>query len=333
MKTTATLLLLFLLSVNTGEHLRPFYLSGQAQGTTWHITYYAPDAVVQPSQIDSIFAIIDSALSIYKPYSSIVAFNKSSRGIVIGHHFKNVINKATEVWKATGGLSDITVAPFVNAWGFGAGKQQYSPPSDSLVDALRNCVGAKLVRLVGDSLIKLKPCVTIDVNGIAQGYTVDVIARFFDSQLITNYIIEIGGEMSVKGTKQNKEPFRIGIESPGDADNAQLPMQQIISIPSGALTTSGNYRKFHEAGGKKVSHIIHPATGKPVDNELISVTVYAVDATTADGYDNALMLMGLKRAMRFVEKRKDLGAFFIYKKDDGSIADTASTAFKKLLVK
>jgi thiamine biosynthesis lipoprotein len=332
-KTSATLLLLCLLNFNAANDLHPYYLSGHAQGTTWHITYYARDAVVHQSQIDSIFAVIDSALSVYKPFSAIVAFNKSSRGIVIGDHFKNVINKSFDVWKATGGLSDITVAPLVNAWGFGAGTQQYSTPSDSLIDALHNCVGAKLVRLAGDSLIKLKPCVTIDVNGIAQGYTVDVMARFFESHLITNYIIEIGGEMRVKGTKQNKEPFRIGIESPGDANNVQLPMQQIISINSGALTTSGNYRKFHESGGKKVSHIIHPLTGKPVDNELISVTVYAADATTADGYDNALMLMGLKKAMRFVEKRKDLGVFFIYKNPDGSVADTASAIFKKLFVK
>ena len=114
-------------------------------------------------------------------------------------------------------------------------------------------------------------------------------------------------------------------------DFSMPPMQKIVSIDSGAITTSGNYRKYHESKGKKYSHIIDPRNGKSVDNELISVTVYAKNAMTADAYDNALMLMGVKNALQFIEQRPDLAAFLIYKKKDGSLSDTASTRFRRLI--
>ena len=108
-------------------------------------------------------------------------------------------------------------------------------------------------------------------------------------------------------------------------------MQRVVNVNTGAITTSGNYRKFHESKGKKYSHIIDPRTGKSVENEMISVTVFARDATTADAYDNALMLMGLEQALEYIERRPDMAAFIIYKNEDGSIADTASTRFRRLI--
>jgi thiamine biosynthesis lipoprotein len=123
----------------------------------------------------------------------------------------------------------------------------------------------------------------------------------------------------------------VGIESPSGDDFSLPPMQKIIVLDSGAITTSGNYRKYHESKGTRYSHIINPATGKSVQNEMISATVYASDAITADAYDNALMLMGLDRAMKFVESKKDLAAFIIYKRPDGKLADSASTRFRQLI--
>jgi thiamine biosynthesis lipoprotein len=311
---------------------RAFYLEGRAQGTTWHITYYAADSVISKFSVDSILQKIDSSLSIYKPYSLIVAFNNSRRGIIVDDHFKKVVKKSMDVWKATGGLSDITVAPLVDAWGFGVNADDMVAPSDSLLGAIRECVSTKLLFLKNDSLIKMKSCVKIDVNGIAQGYTVDVIAAFFQKNHIHNYIIEVGGELRVNGRKSDGEKFRVGIEAPSGDDYSMPPLQRRISVVGGAITTSGNYRKFHESGGKRVSHIIDPRTGRPVENELISVTVYARDAITADGYDNAIMLMGLEKGMKFIERRKNMAAFFIYRRGDGSIADTATAAFQKLFV-
>jgi len=125
--------------------------------------------------------------------------------------------------------------------------------------------------------------------------------------------------------------MKIGIESPDEDEFSDHPMQKIISLENGAITTSGNYRNYYESNGKKITHIINPKTGYPVQNELISVTVYAKNAITADGYDNALMLMGLKKALQFIDKRKDLAGYFIYKNKEGKIADTASSRFYKLM--
>ncbi len=311
--------------------IKNIQLSGHAQGTTWHANYFYADSVVTTRQVDSILEVIDSSLSLYKPYSTIVAFNNSTSGINIDKHFRNVIEKSLDIYQQTNGLSDITVGPLVEAWGFGVNSHS-NVPDDSVIKSLLPCVDSKNIRLHNDSLIKSKPCVKIDVNGIAQGYSVDVIASFFESNGIQNYLIELGGELRVKGKKQpGNIPFSIGIESPSGNDFNILPMQTIITLDSGAITTSGIYRKYHESKGKKFSHIINPKTGKSAENEMISATIYAADAITADGYDNALMLMGVEKALQFVENRKDLGAFLIYKKKDGTIADTASTLFRQLI--
>jgi thiamine biosynthesis lipoprotein len=182
-------------------------------------------------------------------------------------------------------------------------------------------------------LIKTKPCVKLDVNGIAQGYSVDVIADFLEKNGISNYIVEIGGEIRVNGKKPGGGKMKIGIEAPGDYASEPSIMQQVVELDNGAITTSGNYRKYYESKGKKITHIINPLTGYAVDNELISVTVFAKDAITADAFDNALMLMGLKRALQFVREEKDLEAYFIYQKLDGSVSDTASAGFYQLIKK
>lgn len=319
-----------MLSASHSAPVQKIQLSGYAQGTTWHITYYAEDSIVRKSAIDSIFSVLDSSMSIYKPYSLISRFNRAQKKIRTDEHFEKVIAKSIEVWKASGGLFDITVMPLVEAWGFGAQKvSQY--PDAAKVRSLLRCVGTGRLRLQGSCLIKKTPCVTIDVNGIAQGYSVDVVAGFLESRYITDYLVEIGGEIRVKGRKPGNEKMKIGIEAPGDY-TVEIPvMQKIIALDSGGITTSGSYRQYHESNGKKFSHNIDPRTGYPSQNELISVTVYAADAMTADAYDNVLMTMGLEKGLQFVEERKDIAAYFIYKKNDGSIADSASTAFKQLI--
>jgi thiamine biosynthesis lipoprotein len=304
-------------------------LSGHAQGTTWHITYYAQDSMVSKRSVDSILSVLDSSMSIYKPYSLISRFNRAQKGITLDKHFEKVIAKSIEVWKASEGLFDITVMPLVEAWGFGAKKVTQYPDAAKIRSLLR-CVGTGKLRLQGNCLFKKTPCITIDVNGIAQGYSVDVIADFLESKQIADYIVEIGGEIRVKGRKPGNEKMKIGIEAPGDYTVDIPVMQKVIALDSGGITTSGSYRQYHESNGKKFSHNIDPRTGYPSQNELISVTVYAADAMTADAYDNVLMTMGLEKGLQFVEGRKDIAAYFIYKKNDGSVADSASAAFKRL---
>jgi thiamine biosynthesis lipoprotein len=311
--------------------VKGWHLSGQAQGTTYHITFYATDSIVSIREIDDILSQIDSSLSIYKSYSLISHFNQGTLPITMDQHMAIVVNKAIETSTQTEGIFDITVQPLVQAWGFGTKKAGVLPDS-MLIQSIKQCVGDKNLVISGNQLSKKKPCTRIDVNGIAQGYSVDVLAAFLDSKSIADYIVELGGEIRLKGHRQpGGERMKIGIEAPGDDPLRPDMLQKIISIDSGAITTSGSYRKFYESEGKKISHIIDPRTGYPSQNELISVTVQAADAITADAYDNALMVMGLDKAIRFVEQRKDMSAYFIYRKKDGTIGDTASVRFYRFM--
>jgi len=310
--------------------LQKVSIAGFAQGTTYHITYYATDSTVKKGEIDSILNSIDSSLSIYKPYSIISRFNTSTKGCEINQHFINVVNKSLYTFHETGGLFDITIAPLVYAWGFGA-KKNNKLPDDATVQSLKACVSSELIQLKGTYLSKRKPCVQVDVNGIAQGYSVDVVADYLQSHGIADYIVEIGGELVIKGKKPDGTSMKIGIEAPNDDPLAEEVFEKIIRVDSGAITTSGNYRKYYESNGKKVNHLIDPRSGYSVQNDMISVTVYAKDAITADAFDNALMLMGMDSALHFVEKRKDIAAYMIYKRSDNTVADTASTEFYRLL--
>jgi thiamine biosynthesis lipoprotein len=309
---------------------RKIQITGKAQGTSYHITWYARDSTFGQQQIDSILARIDTSLSIYNPQSLISKFNESG-GVIMDNHFQTVFNKSMDTYRQTGGIFDITVQPLVQAWGFGPQKVTRLPDS-ATIRSLKACVSSSNLLTKGYLLMKRKRCTRIDVNGIAQGYSVDVIASFLEAHGIQNYLVELGGEIRVKGYKQpGGEKMKIGIEAPGENDFQLSMISKIIATDSGAITTSGSYRKFYESEGKKITHIIDPRTGYPSQNELISVTVFAHDAITADAYDNALMVMGLQKALEFVEQRKDIAAHFIYHSATGAIADTASSRFYKLL--
>jgi thiamine biosynthesis lipoprotein len=307
--------------------IRKFQLHGNAQGTTYHITYFASDSIVASFQIDSILEKIDNSLSLYKPWSLINQFNNGSEKIRMDEHFDKVVQRSLEITADSKGIFDLTVFPLVQAWGFGPIKVD-TVPSSSQIEAIRQCVGSYYLKVDGDWLYKTKPCLKLDPNGIAQGYSVDVLADFLERNGINNYLVELGGEIRIKGKKQpGNLPFTIGIEAPVENEFTEDKLEKTITIDSGAITTSGSYRKFKQSNGRKISHIIDARTGYPSVNELISVTVYAKDAITADGYDNVLMVMGLDEAFRFLKERKDISAYFIYRKKDGSIGDTATSQF------
>lgn len=323
-------ILVFFTSFIPSRNFTKYTITGRAQGTTYSVTYYAADSVITKWQVDSLMNKMDSSLSIYKAYSLISQFNDSEKGIIVDDHFRRVVEKSMEVCRDTKGIFDITILPIIQVWGFGT-KSIDSLPNAKTIRELRKCVNSKYLHLRGNQLEKSKSCVKVDVNGIAQGYTVDVMAELMEKNGVMNYIVELGGEIRVKGRRQpGNEKLRIGIEAP--AENALAPgaMQHVIELDSGAVTTSGSYRKYYESEGKKITHIIDARTGYPAQNELISVTVYAKNAIIADAYDNALMVMGLKKALIFAEKRNDIAAHFIYRKSNGAVADTATSRFYKL---
>ncbi|WP_324677405.1 FAD:protein FMN transferase [Hymenobacter sp. GOD-10R] len=309
-----------------------YHLDGYAQGTTYSITYYATDSTITRQRISQKLAEIDASLSLYVPQSLINQFNHATRGVVADQHLRLVVHKALQVYRDTDGHFDATVEPLVRAWGFGA-QHVEAPPAPATIQALLLQVGSDKIHLRGDSLVKDQPGVHLDLNGIAQGYTVDVLAELLEQQHIHDYLVELGGEIRVRGRKwPSGEPMRIGIERPDTTDLPGAGMRQIIRLPAGGVTTSGNYRKFKQWGSVKSAHLINPKTGYAFQNEMVSVTVIARDAMTADAYDNALMGMGLTKALTFLKRHRDLQAYLIYQRPDGAMADTSTLGFQKLIV-
>lgn len=321
--------LLILISFTSDKHpLKPFRINGFGQGSTYSIIYYATDSIVAQPSIDSILAVIDSSMSLYKKSSLINQFNTSANGIVIDAHFKNVAQKAIDIYQQSGGIFDATVKPLVQAWGFGTDKNRTAPDSAKIASILQH-VGTDKLLLEGSFLHKNDSLLQLDLNGIAQGYTVDVIASFLEQQKIKNYLVELGGELRIKGKHpETSKPFTIAIESPDE----EMP-QKILELKQGAVTTSGNYRNYYSSGGKNISHLMNAKTGYPLQNEMISVTVVAKDAITADGYDNVLMGLGLEKSFAFLQKHREMEAHFIYKNNNGAVVDTATKGFYKLLAK
>lgn len=308
-----------------------YTIHGYAQGTDYSIKYFATDSLVTKSAVDSILSVIDSSMSLYKPYSLINKFNESNEGLDLDPHFAAVMRKSFMVYKATKGKFDVTVAPLVQAWGFGPKRIEKFPDS-AKVKQLLECVGMNNLRLKGNHLTKNKPCISVDLNGIAQGYSVDVVADHLIKKGITSFVVEIGGELRMKGPKPDGSAMRIGIEGPALSANAEPVIRHVIGINNGAITTAGNYRKYLQKGGKKIAHLIDPTTGYPLDNALISVTIYAKDAVTADGYDSPIMAMGVQEALDFVAAKRGMEAYIIYHRKDGSVADTLTKGFKKMII-
>jgi FAD:protein FMN transferase len=320
----ACIFISLLLVPGAGQSQSAHQLTGFAQGTTYHLTYYAEGPFIRKKQIDSLLNQIDSSLSVYKPYSLITRFNKVHTAVALDRHLRQVVEKSLEIGQATNGLFDITVYPVVKAWGFGPERNEALPDSAAIA-AIKPCIGPGKIYIREDKLHKILPCVQIDVNGIAQGYSVDVIADFLEGNNIENYLVELGGEIRVKGQKPDGQWMQIAIERPA----GKAGRQRMVAMRQGAITTSGSYRNFIKQGNTPITHIINPQTGYPIRNELISVTVMAKDALTADGYDNAFMVMGLAGSLRFLRRHPELQAYFIYLQPDGRVADMASPGFFK----
>ncbi|MBK1439305.1 FAD:protein FMN transferase [Parapedobacter sp. ISTM3] len=311
--------------------LTRYTITGYAQGTDYMVTYYATDSSVTKAAVDSILAAIDSSMSLYNPYSLINEINGSEDGTFdVDEHFYKVLARSFEIHHDSEGIFDITVAPLVQLWGFGPTAITKFPDSTEVNQALA-CVGMDKIRLLGGKLEKQCLCVQLDVNGIAQGYSVDVLADHLESKGIVQYLVELGGELRVKGPKPDGTPMRIGIERPSGKGMEQVVIEDVMEVREGAVTTAGSYRKFLQDSERRVSHHINPKTGYPFDTEIISATIYAKNAVTADGYDNVIMAMKADEAVAFVNQREDLDVLVVYRDASGFVRDTSSAGFNRLL--
>ena len=331
MKSSIWVIIISFILLNC-NNVKPVQLIGEAQGTTYSIQYYSDGNTNYQNEIDSILRAIDQSLSTYVPNSIISRINKNDTAVVADKYFTDVFNKAQEISTLTDGAFDITVAPFVNAWGFGFTKK--AEVDSAMIDSLIKYVGYKSIRLENLKVIKPASGVMLDFNAIAQGYTVDVLASFLESKGVKNYMIELGGEVKTKGKKKDNTPWKIGIDQPNETETNGRPLQAIIQLENQALATSGNYRKFYIDNGKKYAHIIDPKTGYPVNHNLLSATVIAKDCMTADAFATAFMVMGMEKAKQFLFEHKELGleVFIIYD-EHGSLKTYYSDALKDRISK
>jgi thiamine biosynthesis lipoprotein len=306
-----------------------FSIEGKAQGTTYLIKYLNNDSILQKRQIDSIFSSLDSSLSLYKNYSAISTFNHHSRGIKYNAHLFNVVQKSIYFYQLSNGTFDITCKPLSSLWGFG--KDKFEIPNSSLIKKTLKNIGSDKLALFQDSLIKTNSSLKIDCDGIGQGYSVDVFYEFLLSKGIRNFMIEIGGEIRTLGFNEKGEAWTVGIEDPSQFLNNDFLVTKVVNISNKAITTSGNYRKYKKLGNLYFSHIIDPIQGRPVNNGIISVTVIADDAITADALDNAFMVMGIDKSFQLTQSLPTVGFYITYKNTSGMIADTSNNYFKTYL--
>lgn len=311
-----TLTFLSFIACNTSsEKKAPNEVKGYAQGTTYQILYI-DDRNFQRS-VDSILIAIDNSLSTYNKRSIITNFNQADSVLEVDAYFIDVFNMAKEVYTTTGGAFNPTVTHLVNAWGFGFKNTEKT--DSATIDSLLQFTNFDLITIKDNIATKQNKNMMLDFNAIAQGYTVDVIADFFDKKNVENYMIEVGGEIIAKGKNAAKKPWRIGIDKPMENQEERI-LEAVIKLENAALATSGNYRKFYEKDGFKYSHTINPTTGYPVTHTLLSATVVTDKCALADAYATAFMVVGLEKSKEILIANPTLEALLIYANEDGTLS-------------
>ena len=307
-------------------------LNGLTQGTTYHIVVEkipGLDVMTLRQDIEKLFTEIDNSMSIYNDSSVISAIN-ANRSDLTDTLFREVFRDAVEVSEESGGLFDITIGPLVKSWGFGPDAMKRFNPS--MLDSLLALVGMDKVRLEGDRIIKADPDMFIDVNAIAQGYTVDLVADLIVSRGIKQCLAEVGGEVRTVGDK-NGMGWKVGIDTPADGNYTPgADIQARIRLDDRALATSGNYRKFFVENGVKYSHTIDPRTGYPVKHTLLSATIIAPTGAVADALATACMVGGKDKAIAFIEKYDFLEGYLIWSDEKGMMRSWISEGVTKFII-
>lgn len=293
----------------------PFHTDqGLVFGTIYKITYQYADNL--KPEIEAVLKKVDNSLSPFNKASVITRINNNT-DMTADSLLNDVYLLAKNISEETGGAFDITVAPLVNAWGFGFDSS--TDVSRRTIDSLRQFVGFEKISLKDGRIIKQDDRTMLDCGAIAKGYGVDRIADFLESKGIENYMIDIGGELRLKGKNSKMKTWRIGINKPiDDSLSVNQELQTVMEISGCGLATSGNYRNFYYKDGKKYAHTINPRTGYPVQHNILSSTVVAGNCATADGYATAFMVLGLDSAVAFCNAHPEIDAYFIYSDDKDS---------------
>ncbi len=294
-------------------------LQGPTMGTTYNIKFVIEKGQLDVNQlhheIDAALVQVNQEMSTYIPDSELSLFNKSAGDtpVAMSNGLAKVINESIRLGKLTSGKLDVTVGPLVNLWGFGPLARPDVVPSDEALANAKANTGLNHIVIDGNQLSKTLPSLYVDLSTIAKGYGVDVIAELLESKNIQSYLVEVGGEMRLKGFKANGTLWTIAVEKP--ISNERV-IHQFVVPKDNAVATSGDYRNYFEEDGQRFSHIIDPQTGKPINHKLVSVTVIHPSAMTADGLSTAIMVMGPEVGLAFAEEN-ELAAMLIVKTDNG----------------
>lgn len=294
-----------------------YYIRGEAQGTTYGITYIAQKPI-EKTAVDSILKVIDLSMSTYIDNSLITKINKGEH-LPIDPHFEKVLSASMDIYSESEGVFDPSIGQLINAWGFGK-KENHIPPTQKQIDSLLALTGMDKVHVAttpeGTFVEKDNPNIQLNFNAIAQGYTSDVIADYFLSKQITNFIVEVGGEIVIHGRNTLKgKSWTIGIDNPLQKPDEDREIVATVELTDCGLATSGNYRKLwtDSLTGQKYVHTINPKTGRPQPSNLLSATVIAPSAMLADGYATTLMALGgIEKAKDFLAQHKELKAVLLY---------------------
>lgn len=304
-------------------------LSGATMGTTYSVVYL-PDEQVSVNeqalqlQIDERLVQINQVASTYIADSELSLLNQHTGSSVfpLSGDLRYLLQESLAINRVTLGALDVTVGPLVNLWGFGPDKKPSHIPTAEQVAKARLVSGTDKLQLTPEGVIKGHPQLYVDLSTIAKGFAVDELASILESHHIHNYIVEIGGELRVKGLKEVGNAWRIAIEKPVSAEKS---VQRILEPGTNAVATSGDYRNFYEQDGIRYSHIIDPQTGLPVTHRLVSVTVFHPSCAQADGLATGFMVLGQDKGLQ-VANNNGIAALFIEKAQNGEFVETYSSA-------
>lgn len=304
--------------------------SGLIFGTVYNITYqYGSDL---KADIEVELKRFDGSLSPFNDTATITRINRNE-DILPDTFFTNVFCRSMEISRETQGAFDITVAPLANAWGFGFKKGTF--PDTAMIDSLLEITGyPKVVLSAEGKVVKQDSRIMLSCSAVAKGYAVDVIAQLLEKKGIGNFMVDIGGEVVVRGENPKGNLWRIGINKPVDDSLAiNQELQTILQLSNVGIATSGNYRNYYYKDGKKYAHTIDPRTGYPVQHSILSATVIAGDCMSADAYATAFMVMGLEDAEHFANAHPDIDAYFIYSDEQGAFRTFYTKGMDKYITK
>ncbi|QIA62646.1 FAD:protein FMN transferase ApbE [Vibrio astriarenae] len=305
------------------------HLSGPTMGTSYNIKYISQDGLpssdVVQAEVDRLLEEVNDQMSTYRPDSELSLFNQSTdlEPFEVSPQTALVVKEAIRLNGLTQGALDVTVGPLVNLWGFGPEARRDKVPSEEKLAARKAMTGIEHLSTEGNFIRKDIPDLYVDLSTIAKGWGVDVLAEYLNELGVADYMVEVGGEMRLKGLNRESIPWRIAIEKPTAEERS---IQEIIEPGDMAVATSGDYRNYFERNGVRYSHIIDPQTGMPINNRVVSVTVIHPSSMTADGLATGLMVMGEEAGMAVAEL-ENIPAMMIIKTDEGFV-ERVSSAYK-----